>query len=69
MDWREVIIKYVDTFEESAGVPFDGFPDEETEMEYLRTLQACIEAGTPMTLEQRKRFFPLEYEDDKDIIR
>lgn len=69
MDWRKITSDYYEKFEESAGVPFEGFPDEETEHEYLETLQACIDNGKPMTLEQRKRFFPLEQEPpDEDTF-
>jgi len=67
MNWRDITSIYREKFKESAGVPFDGFPNEEIEKEYLQTLQNCIEIGKPMTLTQRKYFFPLEYENAEII--
>jgi hypothetical protein len=63
MNWRELTNAYYERFEESVGVPFGGFPDEKTEREYLETLEQCLELGKPLTQEQRKRFFPLEFQD------
>ena len=69
MDWRKITSEYFEKFEESAGVPFDGFPDEDTEREYLQTLQTCIDTEQPLTNEQRKRFFPSEFEEtDPDTV-
>ncbi len=61
MDWRKVMRDYEEIFKESTEIPWDGFPDEKTEREYLETLQACIDTGKPLTPEQRTYFFPLEH--------
>lgn len=63
MNYRELSLAYREKFEESAGIPWGGFPSREIGKEYLNALAECIEKGEPLTLEQRKYFFPLEYED------
>lgn len=63
MNWRKTILDYNKKFNESAGCPFDGFPDDKTEREYFEMLQICVETGKPLTPEQRKRFFPSEHQD------
>jgi hypothetical protein len=63
MNWREIFSRYLECFGESAGVPFEGFPDEKTEREFFETLEVCLAERKPLAQEQRNRFFPLEFED------
>ena len=58
MDWRKILVNYYEKFGENIGIPWNGFQDEETGIEYWKTLQYCIDAGIPITDEQRSKYFP-----------
>jgi hypothetical protein len=46
---------------ECVYIPWDGFPDEETKNAFFEAIEVCIERDEPLTEEQRRRFFPLEF--------
>ena len=58
MDIIAIMGAYYDKFGYNPGIPWNGFPDEETEKEYWETLQKCIDTGIPLTKKQLDRFHP-----------
>ena len=42
---NEILLLYVDKFGYSPGIPWDGFPDEGTEIEYCDSVKECTNTG------------------------
>jgi hypothetical protein len=62
MRMADILKAYDNLFENNPGIPWGGFKNNDEQLAYWETLQECIRTKTPLTNEQKNRFFP-DFED------